>query len=615
MTYRWLPFAQWLSWGLLVLVLLRTAWVGDDAYITMRCVDNAVHGYGFTYNPVERVQAFTHPLWALALLPLHALFQNEYYELLGLNLLLAITALVVVGRSLRLQWAWLALPWIVMGSKAWMEYASSGLENALSYFLVALFVVTWWRWQRDQGSLLRLSLLASLLMLTRMDLILLVGPALAQAAWQVRSWRALRELALGFAPFFLWEAFALLYYGFPFPNTAYAKLGTQIDRWELMRLGWHYVGDSLQRDWVTLPIIGVAIGLAARRGQQAMVIGLVLYGLYVVRIGGDFMSGRYFAVLFLVALMVLGRWMGERIWAWGILAVGATILGLLSPTPMLLSGKDFAADITREQYLGETGVNDERAFYYYRTGLLHDLGKRTLPYFPWAQRGMELRQEPSQILAVGNVGMIAYFAGPKHHFVDLNALTDPLLAHIPAVYTQHPKPGHYLRRLPLGYMEGVTKPRHLVQDPALTAMSEHLRLITRGPIFSWQRLRTIFEHHLGLLPWPELHHYRFPKDQHFVAALLEPISVTVADHASAVVAVPAGAQQVRLQVHSTMGCEMVWLRGTEVLGAAQLALSNRSRSYVVPEGATELLFLREGYDYRCEVGEITFDTAGLARVD
>jgi arabinofuranosyltransferase len=45
------------------LLLLPTAWICDDAYITMRTADNFVNGYGLTWNVSERVQAYTHPLW------------------------------------------------------------------------------------------------------------------------------------------------------------------------------------------------------------------------------------------------------------------------------------------------------------------------------------------------------------------------------------------------------------------------------------------------------------------------------------------------------------------------------------------------------------------------
>ena len=48
---------------LIAFVLVNTAWLSEDIYITLRVVDNFVNGYGLTWNVAERVQAYTHPLW------------------------------------------------------------------------------------------------------------------------------------------------------------------------------------------------------------------------------------------------------------------------------------------------------------------------------------------------------------------------------------------------------------------------------------------------------------------------------------------------------------------------------------------------------------------------
>ena len=44
-------------------IVIKNAWVGDDAYITVRTIENFLSGYGVTHNIAERVQTFTHPLW------------------------------------------------------------------------------------------------------------------------------------------------------------------------------------------------------------------------------------------------------------------------------------------------------------------------------------------------------------------------------------------------------------------------------------------------------------------------------------------------------------------------------------------------------------------------
>src|SRR5690349_1910100 len=80
-------------------VVLARAWVGDDALITVRTLDNLMHGYGLRWNVDERVQAFTHPLWAFLLLPL--LWLMRWYEaLIVLSMLATLgTLLLIVCRA------------------------------------------------------------------------------------------------------------------------------------------------------------------------------------------------------------------------------------------------------------------------------------------------------------------------------------------------------------------------------------------------------------------------------------------------------------------------------------------------------------------------------------
>ncbi len=59
--------------GVLLIVIIRAAWLCDDAYITLRTVDNVVNGFGLRWNAIERVQTFTHPAWMLLLTPFYAI--------------------------------------------------------------------------------------------------------------------------------------------------------------------------------------------------------------------------------------------------------------------------------------------------------------------------------------------------------------------------------------------------------------------------------------------------------------------------------------------------------------------------------------------------------------
>jgi hypothetical protein len=57
--------------------------------------------------------------------------------------------------------------------------------------------------------------------------------------------------------------------------------------------------------------------------------------------------------------------------------------------------------------------------------------------------------------------------------------------------------GHFTRIIPLGYQATVTTGRNTIQDTAVAAYYEKLRIITEEPIWSRRRFRTIVAMNLG----------------------------------------------------------------------------------------------------------------------
>ena len=103
-----------------------------------------------------------------------------------------------------------------------------------------------------------------------------------------------------------------------------------------MAQGCYYLWNSLKTDPVTLATIAAALGFACwqRKPRRVCVAaGIALYLLYVVRIGGDFMSGRYLTAPLLAAVGVLVSvpWSADRAWA---AAAAVVLLGLLSARPL-----------------------------------------------------------------------------------------------------------------------------------------------------------------------------------------------------------------------------------------------------------------------------------------
>lgn len=122
------------------IVVLRNAWVSDDAYITFRTVNNFVNGYGLTWNVGERVQAYTHPLWMFMVSALYFFTHEAYYTSIFLSLLLSLAAVLIFALKIANSRTIAILGILVLtGSKAFIDYSTSGLENPLNHLILALF--------------------------------------------------------------------------------------------------------------------------------------------------------------------------------------------------------------------------------------------------------------------------------------------------------------------------------------------------------------------------------------------------------------------------------------------------------------------------------------------
>jgi len=328
-------------------------------------------------------------------------------------------------------------------------------------------------------------------------------PVLGVAFWQVRSKRkAWLALAGGLLPLFCWELFSLIYYGFPFPNTAYAKLNTGIGTFDLIWQGLKYLKDSLVTDPITLVaiLLGLIAGMLApdRRKMFPLVVGVLLYLGYLVRIGGDFMSGRFLAapLLVSVSLLVNSRLtlrQGKQAW-W--LFGGAVVLGLFAYVPTFMLDP-----VKLEPAINSDGIANERLFYFKDAGLVNKPEGSEFPRGQWVDEGRKLRSESlagkNPVVTVASIGFRGYYAGPKVHIVDILGLADPLLARLSPVADPKWRIGHFTRSLPAGYLESLESGENRLEDKKLGEYYAHLALITQGSLFDPIRLRDIWKMNTG----------------------------------------------------------------------------------------------------------------------
>jgi arabinofuranosyltransferase len=501
-----------IAFVLFAAVLVRTAWLCDDAYITFRTIENWSSGFGLRWNVAERVQSYTHPLWMLVLAGVHALTGELYWTPLLVSLVLslaagAILALRVAGSA----GAGCAGLMLVVGSRSFVDFSSSGLEGPLVHLLLFLFVLAlvqeWRAWQ--------VGLLVSGLMLLRTDLALLCAPGvLAWLAPRGGRMDRVRGFMHGLAPLVLWHAFSLAYYGFLVPNTAYAKLNTGIESGRLAAQGLVYLGESLRFDPLTLATVAVGALATLFLGwrERMLALGGLLYLGYVVKIGGDFMSGRFLTPSFAVALALCVRALARM--PEGVRLAGALVAlagGFLAPYPSLSSGADYGADrgndfrdlrAAADAIIGEDGISDERAWHFALTGMLNvrrEAGHFVLPLegHPKYVEIQRLKHSGEKLLVTGAIGLRGFFLGPEVHFIDQNALADPLLARLSVADPEDWRISHFRRPIPCGYRESIAADANQLRDAGLARVYDALRLVTRGPLFDGARWREIWRLNTG----------------------------------------------------------------------------------------------------------------------
>ena len=485
--------------GVLAVVLVRCAWIGDDAFISLRVVDNLLAGRGLTWNPDERVQVFTHPLWLLLTSAACAVTRELQFTVFALQLgmSLAAAALLAFGMARTTAATVVSLALLIV-SKPFVDYSTSGLENPLSHLLLLAFLLAWFQPDQGPGARRALAVAGGLAMLNRHDLALVVLPPLAtRLLWRPdRSRFAAAVIAV--LPLAVWTAFATVYYGFALPNTAYAKLGTGLTPADLAPQGLLYVRNLVTRSPVTALVIlaGLVEALRRPRATGALGLGVLLYLAYTVRVGGDFMSGRFFTVPFVCSLALLARGpLARPAWKGG--AVGAAFLlaALAWPRCPVWSGRGYGSGGAADWDL-ESGITDERAVYYPSTGLLNVRWDARLPDHHWVEEGNAARLSGQTVVYQKGIGLFALAAGPTVHVVDAHALADPLLARLP-LSSERWRIGHFVRNAPRGYLETLATGRNEIHDPDLAQFYGRLSLLVRGRIWSRERFRTIMDFQLG----------------------------------------------------------------------------------------------------------------------
>lgn len=504
-------------------VTIVWAWCSDDAYHAYTMSKNLINGQGFTPTVGKRVNVSTCPLWTIIVTLVMWVCPDEYYTGLVLNLFFSWSAFIALifyvyqgnheGKkiySYRDQFAktaYLVLATSIMCmSKSFISYTSSGLENSLLFFLSTIFIIYFFNvtskdhFVRNKG-ILPLAFIEGLIIFARMDMGLVFIPMCLYAGLctpfkSIKQYLlcCLKRLAIaivGIAPFIIWELFSLIYYGSLVPNTALAKLNTGFPKYQYYERGIAYYVVTFEWDCLVLllPIFYCLISFcvclisSARKKMYPhvfMSVGILLYMGYIVSIGGDFMKGRHFTVLFWISIVSLAilfcSIMKNSNMFFGTIAIMAVLL-LTIGYWSLIDNKIITNPAGKCANDIQWVYTDERDVYFAYTGLPNVVANGKNLIWDCQHRGIQW-----------------------YHGVDWyeERLYDPLLSRLPA-YDDDDKwvVGHMSRVFPEGYQETLDTGVNCIENKSLHVYYDYIYEVISGDIWSIQRLKTVLHLNLG----------------------------------------------------------------------------------------------------------------------
>jgi len=501
--------------SLIIFIALVTllAWQSDDAYHAYIMARNLVEGNGFVYNIGERATASSCPLFTLVCAAGYFIIRDMFFSSLLICIIFSSVAYYTVVKHFCKNKSQVMIAFVIFtGSYSFMSYTTAGLENCMLFFLASLFLVVYYENEAyDAKKLLRIAILISLITMTRMDAVLIFAPMACYAYLvkrkNVKFGKAVGIGVLGLLPFILWEIFVTFYFGFPFPNTAYAKLGTNYPITDYLYRGVQYYLNAVLCDPIILIVpflVVIAVLIVKKADYFWTMAGVVLYGAYLLYIGGDFMMGRHFTVMFFVStvtyLVLRNR---EAVLTHNGLCFNKVFTGFIVAGLIFT----YSSNVITTQFLyGEkysSPISDERRGYFKYTSLFNN----AISYVKtgelcireaWTEQGMkELAEHNYPGGVLDNAPGISVYYYPNIYLVDKYALADPFLTKLPAVMDSNWRIGHMYRDIPAGYSDSLLYNENRIENKDLAQYLEVIRLITRGPLFSSERIKAVVDINLG----------------------------------------------------------------------------------------------------------------------
>ena len=376
---------QWLQriiWGLVIIAglyglyqAITYAWVCDDAFISFRYAKNLIDGNGLVFNVGETVEGYTNFLWTVIIAG--AMFIGLepilFTQVFGIASYIC-TFLILIYLSLKLSRQsknkTIMFPLAAMAlmlqydSQVW---ATSGLETAWVTTLVTLafaFLI--------MANSKKTFLLAGFIMipavLSRPDAMIFYLMALPYIILHSKKPGSnliyyILPLLIIYLPYWILR---YSYYGYPFPNTYYAKSANISWYSQGFIYFWTYI-KTYYALFLLLPAIAwttprlfshfkaeKCLSEKYHRIWLLTILFIIPFIFYVIRVGGDFMFARFFIPIAPISFLILET----VLLSINLKAVQRYGIGLIIVSSVLLRWNHFV-----EEDAIIHGIIDERTYY------------------------------------------------------------------------------------------------------------------------------------------------------------------------------------------------------------------------------------------------------------
>lgn len=424
--------------------------IQDDAYITLRYVENFISGNGLVFNQSERVEGYTNLLWLLLLSFIAIIVKifsmqvdmsliSQLFSLL-FSLVLLVFSFYFTKRFLFEKYPpknnfeinfiliiSLIPPLLISFSTPFIYWGVSGMESTLFTFLVLFSVFRYLFNDKKKFDLVFVAVLVLNTVLRPEGLlifILIVAHSFIinrkkintdATQTNVKLMIKKNEIILYVILFLILMIFRLIYYGYPLPNTFYAKTGFNLEHFNR---GLEYVINGIGNQFIYgfllfVPIINFRrTNICKETFFFFFFVGVYLF--FIAIIGGDVLPIDRFLLPVLPLVIIF-----SSITIYQITEIN------LSKTRKII----FLLIVTFIfSYI--TIYNSFRNYDFMYTKRSYEVGlvKKMKFYAEWIKKNAEKNNKEITV-ALSTIGAFSYFSNAK--VIDIVGLTDEHIAHNP----------------------------------------------------------------------------------------------------------------------------------------------------------------------------------------